>query len=143
MPAASRFDDLESVEALDERIASAMRLVLHDLSRRVTRSEAAARACLDESYFSKRFRDVVCIGFKSWSTVVRIEVSCELLTGTGLHVAQIAERLGYEDGTTFQRNFKRYVGCSPREFRKGARKHQKVQTSERTKRRVSDTFRRL
>jgi AraC-like DNA-binding protein len=41
-----------------------------------------------------------------------------LLAHTGLSIALIGERLGFEDPTNFVKFFKREVGCAPGEFRR-------------------------
>mgnify|MGYP002624274892 FL=1 len=47
----------------------------------------------------------------------RISLSLELLAGTDLNVNAISEQTGYTNTVTFTRNFKRYVGCTPSEYR--------------------------
>lgn len=44
-----------------------------------------------------------------------------LLAHTDLHVATIAEKLGFEEATNFSKFFKREAGCTPAEFRRQQR----------------------
>jgi AraC-like DNA-binding protein len=48
---------------------------------------------------------------------VREEWACWLLVHTALSVEAVAERLGYEDTSNFSRTFRRWLGCTPRDFR--------------------------
>lgn len=48
----------------------------------------------------------------------RSERACWLLQNTSLPVERIAERLGYADPSNFSRSFRRWVGLTPREFRR-------------------------
>lgn len=48
----------------------------------------------------------------------RSERACWLLQHTSLPVERIAERLGYADASNFSRSFRRWVGVTPREFRR-------------------------
>ena len=50
---------------------------------------------------------------------VRRKQAEDLLSGTRLSVEQIADSLGYAETASFTHAFKRWTGCSPREFRGG------------------------
>ena len=54
--------------------------------------------------------------------------AAELLAGSGLSIAQIAERVGYASEAAFNRAFKRYVGVAPATWR---RRHPKEPVMER------------
>ena len=55
--------------------------------------------------------------FKQKLLETRIEVAKDLLLTTGLHVSQIAERVGYEEASNFCCMFRRKTGVSPAQFR--------------------------
>ena len=48
----------------------------------------------------------------------RMELASKLLRETGLSIAEIAERVGYENQSKFSAEFKKSVGCLPTEYRK-------------------------
>ena len=48
----------------------------------------------------------------------RNQHACWLLQHTSLPVERVAERLGYADASNFSRSFRRWVGVTPREFRR-------------------------
>jgi AraC-like DNA-binding protein len=48
---------------------------------------------------------------------VRFELAREMLSGTHLHVAEIAARLGYRVPSAFTRAFRRWSGSSPARWR--------------------------
>lgn len=47
----------------------------------------------------------------------RCEHAIELLTGTGMSINEIAERLGFSDGRSFRRAFKRWTGRTATQYR--------------------------
>ena len=49
----------------------------------------------------------------------RIELSKQLLLENKLKVYEIAEQIGYKNVDYFHKKFRKYVGESPAEFRKG------------------------
>lgn len=49
---------------------------------------------------------------------LRIKRAMELITDLSLNIAEVAQASGFEDANYFSRFFRRYVGVSPRQFRK-------------------------
>lgn len=49
---------------------------------------------------------------------VKTDMACTLLSGTGMAISEIAHFLGYSDHCYFSGQFKKRIGCSPREYRK-------------------------
>ena len=48
---------------------------------------------------------------------VRIQRGCVLLRETDLTVAMISDSIGFESVSTFIRNFKKVVGCTPNKWK--------------------------
>lgn len=58
--------------------------------------------------------------FGALARAARHERACELLAGSGLGLAAIAQRLGYSDTANFVRAFKARSGTTPGQFKAGA-----------------------
>lgn len=101
----------------DRRVARVLEFVKRDLTRRVSRAEAARAVCLEPAYFSKRFQKAVGIPFSTWSARIRIEVARSLLRSSDYRISEVAASVGYQDVTTFERNFRKHAGVSPRLYR--------------------------
>lgn len=71
------------------------------------------------SHFSALFRKETGESFLNHVTQVRLKAARELLAGTELKTADIAERVGYPDPHYFSYFFKKNMGVSPKEFRGG------------------------
>lgn len=69
-------------------------------------------------YISRKFRQETGFTMMEYLQKVRIEKSCELLSGNELRVSEIAQAVGYEDVKYFQGLFARMLHMSPREYRK-------------------------
>lgn len=69
-------------------------------------------------YISRIFRQETGFTVSEYLQKVRIEKSCELLAGSNLSVADIAESVGYTDLKFFTSLFKRMIKMTPRDYRK-------------------------
>lgn len=76
------------------------------------------------SYFSKLFKKTFGENFSSYVEKVRIEKAKEFLKG-GEKVSEVARKVGYEDIDYFCSRFKKYVGCSPKEYKVGNKNEEK------------------
>lgn len=79
---------------------------------------AAEMACMEETYFSKRFKLLTGFGFHEYLTKCRLLEAERLLRETELTVSQIAEDCGFSGGNYFGDVFRRERGQSPSEYRK-------------------------
>ena len=77
-----------------------------------------AHCCgMSESYFRKVFEKYMNMKPLDYINFVRIQKSCALLREQNLSVSDIAERVGYECSSSFIRNFKKILGCTPHQWK--------------------------
>jgi two-component system, response regulator YesN len=74
---------------------------------------------LNGKYISRMFKEEFGEKLVDYMVSVRIEKSKELLNGTSLSVQDIAQAVGYVHDISFIRAFKKVVGRTPGEYRKG------------------------
>jgi len=79
-------------------------------------SDIAARLNLNRSYFSTIFKEQTGKPPQEYLTVLRLEKAIELLVKHGKTPYVAAISTGYSDVYNFYRMFKRYTGCTPREY---------------------------
>lgn len=53
----------------------------------------------------------------NYLTKIRINVAAMVLRDTTIPVSEVMERVGFNDMSHFGRMFKKYLGCSPTEYR--------------------------
>lgn len=77
-----------------------------------------ARTCgMSESYFRKLFEKYMNMKPMDYVNFVRIQKGCTLLRETDMTVAMVSDRVGYESISTFIRNFRRIIGCTPKKWK--------------------------
>src|SRR5439155_16707837 len=72
---------------------------------------------LSRSRFRNLFKEAVGEGPGRYLSRLRVEQAKDLLKGTNLSLTEIAERVGYADPFSLSKAFKRFLGCSPQEYR--------------------------
>lgn len=103
----------------DPQIGRALQLV-HDAPASMWTVEALASAvAMSRSAFAERFTRYVGQPPLEYVGRWRMVKAAELLAGSRLSVAEVAERVGYASEAAFNRAFKRHVGTAPATWRRG------------------------
>lgn len=98
-------------------ISDALEYVHKHYMERISMAEAARYVCHSPEYFSRRFKEEVGENFNTYVTLYRLDRAQELLCHTKLHVAEIAEQVGFSSQGYFARLYKRYKGITPEQER--------------------------
>ena len=85
----------------------------------------ASVAYVSPDYFSHMFKNETGKTYKAFLTEIRMKNAVELLRETELRVAQISEKVGYNNTRAFVDAFKQTYGVSPMEYRRVHKKHPK------------------
>lgn len=81
--------------------------------------EELARQCsTSRAVLAKRFVDVVGETPIQYLTAWRMLLAQRLLLDSGVSIAKVAARVGYESESTFTRAYRRVVGTPPAEWRR-------------------------
>lgn len=102
----------------DQRLLKACKHVAEDLTKRPTLREVADLAGVERTYFCKVFRETTGVRFSDWNRRIRIDHAKRLLADYSLCVTAVAAAVGYDDVTTFARNFRKLEGVSPTRYRR-------------------------
>lgn len=89
-----------------------------NLHTRLTVEEMASKNRLSVSHFSSLFRKATAMPPLDYFIHLKMQKACQLLYFGTNHVKEIAMELGYDNPYYFSRLFKKYIGTSPKEYRK-------------------------
>ncbi len=81
-------------------------------------SELAEYAALNPEYLSRLFKKRTGSSLKEYIIQKKIEVAQLLMDTTNLSISVVADHVGYPNYNNFSRIFKKYVGCTPQEYKK-------------------------
>jgi AraC-like DNA-binding protein len=80
--------------------------------------DLANKCFLSVSHFRKLFKTVVHISPSDYINNIKIQAACLLLHNMSKPVLEISESVGFNSLCNFNRNFKKYMGVSPSQWRK-------------------------
>lgn len=103
----------------DAEVGRALRLMHARPDRPWTVEDLAHEVGVSRSALAQRFTEWIGEAPMRYLTGWRIQLAKHLLLQTGLPVAEVADRVGYESEAAFNRAFKRHVGKPPATWRKG------------------------
>lgn len=106
------------IQEENKPIREAKNYIKANLKSTISLDQISAIAGFNPSYFSSLFKKETGITFSEYIIQVRMERAKELLKETDWNISVICEEVGYFDLKSFTKNFKKYTGLRPNEFRK-------------------------
>lgn len=108
---------LEAHEWIDAAVMRpVMEYVEARLASKIHMEEVSRRAGMSYSYFSKYFKKAMGASFTEYINLRRIRNAERLLVTSDRSVAAIAASVGIENMAHFYELFKRFNGCTPKEY---------------------------
>lgn len=101
-----------------ELIRPALEYMMKNYQENISIDQLANLIPLSKSYFMGCFKKAVGVGAIEHLTLLRINAACDALTNTDRMISDISFNCGYSNLSNFNRQFKKIVGCSPKEYRK-------------------------
>lgn len=87
------------------------------LSENLTVKDTAKALTINANYLSAQFHEQMGISFIDFVNRERVHQAAALLGNTHLQIQQIAQIVGYNNTSYFAKQFGRFMGVSPREYR--------------------------
>ena len=84
----------------------------------ITQADVARALHISGSYLSHIFMYKLKINFCSYINILRINRACALLSQTKKSITEVADESGFSSLRTFNRAFARFVGTTPKDYRK-------------------------
>lgn len=100
------------------RIAKVYHFIKEKYTQKITLSQIAAHMNMSEGAFSRLFSQTTGKPFFSFLNEYRVMMACKMLVETDKNTAEIGYQCGYDCLQFYYRQFSKYVGCTPKEFRK-------------------------
>ena len=105
----------------DAAIAKALSLMHSSPAHCWTIDELAREAGVSRSVLAERFAARVGLPPMHYLAKWRMQLAAQMLAGSDARIATIAASIGYDSEAAFSRAFKKMIGVSPSDWRKGGR----------------------
>jgi two-component system response regulator YesN len=103
---------------IGDKMEKVKRFIERNCFKKISLNDAANIVYLSPKYLSRAFRQHTGMGFSDFKLTIKIEKSKELLNETGYKIDQISDKLDYQNTESFIRQFKKFTGLTPTQYRK-------------------------
>ncbi len=110
--------DYPSIDVSDNRsrILYCIKYIDENFTEKLSLSDAAKWCAMSKTTFCKQFREISGVTFKCYLNQARIKYAVSFID-KGYKISGIYGLCGYNDFSTFYRNFKNIMGCAPEKYR--------------------------
>jgi len=102
----------------DDWMTSIVEFVERHCDQELTLVSLAETCRMSVSSFTAKFKSATGMSLVEFKHAAQIRRACQALKQTEDKIANIAMNVGFNDISFFNRIFRKYTGCTPREFRK-------------------------
>ncbi len=103
-----------------EKLKIIIKYVETHFQERITIADIASHCDYSQSHFMKYFKRAMGIPFIEYLNDYRLMMAARLLLASDATVLSVADEVGFENLSHFNRSFKKKFGKTPRDFRQGA-----------------------
>lgn len=103
--------------AKSEMLRPALEYIHGHFRENITIEQLADISHVSKSYFMSCFKKMAGIGAIEYINQIRIKTVCELLRTDNRNISEIAFTCGFTNLANFNRQFRRQIGTSPKEYR--------------------------
>ncbi|NVK72136.1 MAG: helix-turn-helix domain-containing protein [Oceanospirillaceae bacterium] len=122
--------DIEQFDHVHPGLKKAIIYIGENFKEDVSLSDLSNMACTSPSHLSFLFRNHLDLSFKSILVQVRVRYAKKLIESSPqMKITDISLQSGFGDLSHFEKMFKRYIGCTPRQYRQKLRLDKNISLS--------------
>ncbi len=118
--------DSEGNVLSDKAILPAIEYISKNYSEQIEIEDLAKLCMLSETHFRRLFKNIMEMTPTHYINKTRVLEACKYLKTTDINIAQIALKVGFITPSTFNRNFKKFIGTSPKNWRKKPEHYERI-----------------
>ena len=115
-------EETETNSLCTENVKTALNYIHNHYSESISVVDIAAHLSLERKYFTRIFKERLCMPPSVYLSNYRLSQACELLGNTSLSIMEVSQKVGYDNPFSFSRAFKKAYNLSPSAYRFGIQK---------------------
>ena len=100
-----------------EQLKPALEYIEHNYSQHISLETLARLTGFSPKYFCRYFRAIVHRSPIDYLNYYRVECAAHFLASADMNVAEVAVHCGFSDSSAFIKQFRKYKGTTPRQYR--------------------------
>lgn len=104
-------------EAYSPEVTQALSYIQNNYNRKISLASVAEHVGLSSGYLCRIFKEETSVSINAYINNLRMMKAGELLKDKNSYIKEVAVSVGFEDQLYFSRQFKRYYGATPSEYR--------------------------
>lgn len=112
-------------EETDQIVRQMLELIEQRFSEKIVMQDVVSHLNYSETFLNKRFKKVTGMTFTEYLNRFRIQKAIEILNDENTSSPEVGYLCGFSTPKYFKDVFRKYIGCTPKEYREAARKHAK------------------
>lgn len=117
----SLFRGMERQDPEDPVVSQVLDFIAKNYTRKITLSDLSDRLYYSDRYINQKFQKALGTTVIEYLNRYRIQKALSLLQENRLPISEVGGACGIGDYKYFSHVFKKYVGCSPKEYRQRVR----------------------
>lgn len=109
---------LQKNKSFSSHVQNAISYIKDNYAQSITLSDIAENIGISTSYLSSTFKAETGTGLSNYISFIRLQNACRMLRDTNDPISLIAAKVNIGDTTYFSKQFRKYVGTTPSEYRK-------------------------
>lgn len=99
------------------QIASALDYINKNYQEPMKASQLAELCNMSETHFRRVFEEYINMPPMEYVNLIRVQKACELMKKSNISMEHVAIKCGFTTPSTFNRNFRKFVGTSPYQWK--------------------------
>lgn len=101
-----------------KEVVDIIEYINQNIDKKITLSSLAEEVNMNESYVSRLFKNETGTNIVNYINMIKMEKAKDLLRQPDMIVKDVANALGFEEQSYFNRMFKKYFGLNPKEYKR-------------------------
>lgn len=107
-------------------ILPAIKYINKNYSQQIRIHELAKVCMLSETHFRRLFKNIMEMTPNQYLNKTRVIKSCKYLKKSDINISQVGLKVGFITPSTFNRNFKEFIGTSPKKWRERPEHYERI-----------------